>query len=192
MTSSEAGQRARVAITERRILAAARELFIAQGYQDTTLSAVADRAGVGARTVYLRFGSKGTVLLRAAEQPVGVPPGADGSLDPVGAFARQCRVRYEGLGGLVGVLAQAAATEPFVGDAVAQARATNRRAAAELVRTLRAAGRRSPRVDPEQAAETVGVLGAAETWLLLTESAGWDPDRYETWLADTIRLLLGS
>jgi hypothetical protein len=33
------------------------------------------------------------------------------------------------------------------------------------------------------------VLGAADTWLLLTESAGWDPDRYETWLADTIRLL---
>ncbi len=189
MTSSEAGRPSRVAITEGRILAAARELFIAQGYPDTTLSAVADRAGVGARTVYLRFGSKGTVLLRAAEQSLGVAPGAEGTPDPVGAFARQCRLRYEGLGGLVGVLAQAAATEPFVADAVAQSRAANRRAAAELVRTLRAGGQRVHGIDPEQAGETVGVLGAADTWLLLTESAGWDPDRYETWLADTIRLL---
>lgn len=58
----------RVERTEERILVAARELFIQQGYQDTTLAAVAQRAGVGARTVYLRFGSKGAVLLRAADR----------------------------------------------------------------------------------------------------------------------------
>src|SRR5262249_39590695 len=51
-------RQAQVAHTEERILAAATELFLADGYTATTLEAVARRARVGARTVYLRFGTK--------------------------------------------------------------------------------------------------------------------------------------
>lgn len=44
--------------TGRRIVAAAAELFIAQDYEDVTLQAVADRAGVTLQTVLRRFSSK--------------------------------------------------------------------------------------------------------------------------------------
>jgi AcrR family transcriptional regulator len=51
-------RQAQVAQTEERIVAAATELFLGDGYTATTLEAVARRARVGARTVYLRFGTK--------------------------------------------------------------------------------------------------------------------------------------
>jgi hypothetical protein len=118
------------------------------------------------------------------------PPADSGYSDAVRSFASRCRTRYQRLGGLVGVLAQAAATEPFVADAVTEAHAANRRAAAELVRARLSSGSMGRGVDPEQAAETVAVLSAAEAWLALSEWAGWDADRYETWLAETITVVL--
>ena len=51
-------RQAQIVQTEQRIVTAATELFLADGYVATTLEAVAKRAQVGARTVYLRFGTK--------------------------------------------------------------------------------------------------------------------------------------
>lgn len=45
------------------ILRAARELFANQGYDDTTIAAVAQAAGVAVGTVYLYFGSKHDILV---------------------------------------------------------------------------------------------------------------------------------
>jgi AcrR family transcriptional regulator len=46
-----------------RISAAARELFASQGYQQTTVEAIAERAGVGRRTFFRHFRSKDEVIL---------------------------------------------------------------------------------------------------------------------------------
>src|ERR1700712_5650111 len=48
--------------TRRAVLAAARELFIAQGYGATTLDQIAARAGVSKPTVFTAVGNKQTVL----------------------------------------------------------------------------------------------------------------------------------
>src|SRR6201987_6367019 len=61
---------ARVADTEERILAAARTLFLRDGYAATTLAAVADAARVGHRTVYVRFGTKAALLKRVVDVAV--------------------------------------------------------------------------------------------------------------------------
>ena len=50
--------------TERVVLAAASELFIAQGYGRTTLAQVAQQAGVSVETVYRRFRNKPGLLHR--------------------------------------------------------------------------------------------------------------------------------
>ena len=60
-------RQAQIAHTEERILAAATELFLADGYVATTLEAVARRARVGARTVYLRFGTKAALFKRVID-----------------------------------------------------------------------------------------------------------------------------
>lgn len=46
----------------RRIAAAARELFASQGYDRTTVDAIAERAGVARRTFFRYFGSKDDVI----------------------------------------------------------------------------------------------------------------------------------
>ena len=53
--------------TRQRIIEAARALFVEQGYVETTVDAIAARAGVVKQTVYLAAGSKAQ-LLRAVEK----------------------------------------------------------------------------------------------------------------------------
>jgi AcrR family transcriptional regulator len=48
--------------TRRRIIAAARELFVDQGYATTTMVQIAERAGVAVETVYGAFRNKATLL----------------------------------------------------------------------------------------------------------------------------------
>src|SRR5215469_5332281 len=63
-------RQAQVAQTEERIVAAATELFLAEGYLATTLAAVARRARVGARTVYVRFGTKVALFKRVIDAAI--------------------------------------------------------------------------------------------------------------------------
>ena len=51
--------------TRRRIVEAARELFVSRGYAGTTIDAVAEAAGVSRRTVFLSVGSKEELLKTA-------------------------------------------------------------------------------------------------------------------------------
>src|SRR4029077_14245223 len=75
-------RRAAVAPTEQRILAAATELFLEGGYLATTLEAVARRAQVGARTVYLRFGTKAALFKRVIDVAI------VGDTEPVDVLGR--------------------------------------------------------------------------------------------------------
>jgi AcrR family transcriptional regulator len=49
-------------LTRRRIVTAAIELFMANGYAATTMDAIAERAGVGRKTVFSSVGGKAAVL----------------------------------------------------------------------------------------------------------------------------------
>src|ERR1700748_3075075 len=60
-------RQAQTALTEQRIVAAATELFLADGYGATTLEAGARRARVAARTVYVRFGTKAALFKRVVD-----------------------------------------------------------------------------------------------------------------------------
>src|SRR5689334_16863161 len=48
--------------TRQRILRAANELFVDQGYGSTTLQGIAERAGVAVQTIYFAFGNKPSLL----------------------------------------------------------------------------------------------------------------------------------
>ena len=55
-------------LTRRRIVAAAADLFLDQGYGATTLDQVAARADVAVQTVYFHFGNKATLLKEALDE----------------------------------------------------------------------------------------------------------------------------
>jgi AcrR family transcriptional regulator len=200
-------RQAQVAHTEQRILAAAAELFLEGGYLATTLEAVARRAQVGARTVYLRFGTKAALFKRVVDvaivgdtEPVDVlgrdwvqaTLTAPTAAERIAASAAAGRQIMQRTGALFAVAQQAAAVEPLIAGLWQQGREQSRRVHALFWTRMAEDGLLDPAVDLAWLIDTTAILAAAETYLLVTRMIGWDLDAYERWLARTFSQLMAS
>jgi AcrR family transcriptional regulator len=199
---------ARRAETEARLVAAATDLFVERGYVATTLADVADRAGLAARTVYLRFATKAELLRRC----IGTAIVGDAAPVPLAergwmaatmtAAALEDRVRQMATvtaqlmgrtGALLEVARQAEATEPDIAEAARGGRDETRRTLHEFWRRAAEDGLLPPDADLQWLAETATLLAQADTYLLLRATTDWDIGVYERWLADTwLRLVQAS
>jgi len=193
-------RQAQIAQTEQRILTAATELFLADGYVATTLEAVAKRAQVGARTVYLRFGTKAALFKRVVDvavvgdtEPVDVlgrdwmqaaltAPTAAERITASAAVGRQIMERT---GALFAVAQQAAVVEPLIAEQWQNGREQTRYAHAVFWTRMAEDGLLDPRLDLDWLVDTSTILAAAETYLLITRLTNWDLDTYQDWLVTT-------
>jgi AcrR family transcriptional regulator len=193
-------RQAQIRQTEERIIAAATELFLADGYVTTTLEAIARRAQVGARTVYVRFGTKAALFKRVVDVaivgdtlPVDVlsrdwaqaAVTAPTAAERIAASAAMGRQIMERTGALFAVAQQAAAVEPLIAGFWQQGREQSRHAQAVFWTRMAEDGLLDPRVDLAWVIDTASILGSAETYLLITRLLGWDLDEYENWLITT-------
>src|SRR5689334_7067445 len=64
------GRRAEASSTRRRILEAARRLFLARGYAAATMPAIAEEAGIALDTVYASVGKKPALLRLLVETAI--------------------------------------------------------------------------------------------------------------------------
>jgi AcrR family transcriptional regulator len=188
---------ARIADTEERILAAARELFVRDGYAATTLTAVADAARVGHRTVYVRFGTKADLLKRVVDvavvgdaqlidlhsrdwyqQALAAPTVAE-RLDRLadGVAALMARA-----GDVFAVAQQAEPVEPVIAEAARAGRAATRDSMRTFFTKLHTDRLLPAKVDLDWLCNTAGLLAHAQTYLLIRETLRWEPDRYREWL----------
>jgi AcrR family transcriptional regulator len=195
---------ARVVENEERILRAAHALFVRHGYQATTLTAVADAAGVAHRTVYVRFGTKAALLKRVIDMAVA------GDLAPIDVVSREWyrtattaptleeRIAASAMGSarlvasaadVIGVARQAEPTEPMLAAAARAGRAATRDAIRTFWTCARDDGLLPADCDVTWLADTTSVLAHAETYLLMRETLAMTPERYEKWLATTWRRL---
>lgn len=196
---------ARRADTEVRIIEAATELFTERGYVATTLADVAKHAGVGARTVYVRFATKAVLLQRCLDVAIAgdyhrvAVPDRDWFQQAMNAptaeerLARMARINRELMGRtgpLLQVAQQAEAIEPEIAERAQAARAQTHQAIGGFFRKLAADGLIAER-NVDWVAETGAVLGQAETYLLLTKTTGWSIEAYESWLVETWTRLVG-
>ena len=197
-------RQAQVAHTEERIIAAAAELFLTEGYQATTLAAVAKRARVAARTVYVRFGTKAALFKRVIDvaivgdtQPVDVlgrewiqnALTAPTVAARITAFAAGGRRIVERAGALFAVAQQAAAVEPLIAGFWQQGREQTRHVHAGFWTRMASDGLLDPGIDLGWLIDTTTLMSAAETYLLITRMLGWDLNTYEDWLATTLTRL---
>lgn len=193
-------RQAQIAQTEQRIVAAATELFLADGYVATTLEAVAKRARVGVRTVYLRFGTKAALFKRVVDvaivgdaKPVDVlgrdwmqaTLTAPTAAERIAASAAVGRQIMERTGALFAVAQQAAAVEPLIAGFWQQGREQTRHAHAVIWTKMAEDGLLDPQVDLGWLIDTTTILAAAETYLLITRLTSWDLNTYQGWLAIT-------
>lgn len=191
---------ARVADTEERILRAATELFIEQGYAATTLAAVAEAARVGERTVYVRFGTKAALLKRAVDVAIAgdtAPVDVQGrdwfqtmltaatAAERIEAGTRGARDMMARAGEILRVAQQAEAVEPEIAAAAQAGREATRDNTRLFWARMAQDGLLPPGCDVEWLADTTSVLAHAETYLLITRTLHWTPEQYEQWLMKT-------
>ena len=200
-----AGLRAvHVAQNEERILRAARELFVRDGYQATTLAAVADAAAVAHRTVYVRFGTKAALLKRVIDVAI------VGDLAPIDvvnrewyrtattaptlaarieAFAEGSARLMASAAEVIAVAREAVPSEPLLAAAARAGKAATRDAIRTFWTRARDDGLLAAGADLTWLADTTSALAHAETYLLMRETMQLTPQRYEDWLATTWRRL---
>ncbi|MTL15263.1 TetR family transcriptional regulator [Nocardia seriolae] len=191
---------ARKAETERRILDAAARLFIADGYAATSLAAVADVAEVGARTVYLRFGTNAELHKRALDVAnVGdtqeidlahrdwhiLAATAPTLEERITAYAHGAAGLMERAAPLIAAAAAAEPSEPLIAEAGHAGRMATQQHIADIWRAMRADGLLHPEADLDWIITTVGPLGQADTYNLMVRTLGWSSADYARWLHDT-------
>ena len=181
--------------TRRRILAAAGELFASRGYAVTTLEAVAEVAEVSSKTIAAVFGSKRALLaevinpeafstpvkllieeLRATEDP-------SRRLSLVAQITRQA---YEPLASSLELLRTAGAVAPELADLAQQVEARRRRNQARLIASLHEQGVLRSGLSIEEATDVLWALTSYDVYRMLVVEQSWEPERYETWLAQLL------
>jgi AcrR family transcriptional regulator len=201
-------RREQAAETRRKILHAADQLFVRDGYAATTMPAIAYQAGVALKTVYLAFGTKAGVLhglwdlrLGGDHQPIPVVERTwyrqllqgDDPVLLIRAAARQSRAVKERAGELMRIIRQAAVTEPALADLWDRIETEFRAVLGGFAERLDALGSLAPGVDLTQATDLLWTLNHPDTWYLLVRRCGWTASRYEQWVGDTLTAqLLGA
>jgi len=195
-------RRARALETETRILEAAEALFAERGYVATSLAAIAEQAGINARTLYKVFETKVELLSRLVdvsivgdhadvavserEWAVGAFHGENGA-ERVRVFAAVIRRVMESAGPAFRTAAQAAAAD----DSAAVLWKTGQRhryddATAFVTSLERSRLLRSDRTQ-DQAIATVWLVSSPETFIQLTDGCGLTLDEYQLWVEQTVR-----
>jgi AcrR family transcriptional regulator len=188
--------------TRRRVLVAARDLFIAEGYPATTVAAIARRAEVAADTVYSTFGSK-AALLKAVLDVVVAGDDADVAVldrsDPqamraepdqrtqLAMFAAGMTGQLERIRPMDDVLRSAAAVDPAAADLRADLQLRQRRAAiATVISWVSARGPLRDGLSDDEATAITWTLTSPEVHQMLRDTWGWPRERYEEWLRGTL------
>jgi AcrR family transcriptional regulator len=194
-------RREQAAETRHKILDAAEELFARDGYAAIAMPAIADRAGVALKTVYLAFGTKAGVLhglwdvrLGGDDQPIPVTERpwyrellqADDPVGLVRTAAWQSRVTKDRAGDLMCIIRQAAVTEPALAGLWDRIETEFRAVLGGFAKRLAALGALAPGVDADYATDLLWTLNHPDTWYLLVRGCGWTPDGYERWVGDTL------
>jgi AcrR family transcriptional regulator len=183
--------------TRRRVLAAARELFLARGYAGTTVAAVAQAAGVSPDTIYVSLGGKQGllegVLLSLARFDPEDPDQRDQEHrreeisaldDPHQRLRRLVALSCETLARISpvhAVLRGAADGHPFAAGLYAHMLRLRLQIQARNLETNLGTSLR-PGLTGKQAAERYSALLSPELYHLLTVERRWRARQYASWV----------
>ncbi|MFZ1680902.1 MAG: helix-turn-helix domain-containing protein [Rhizobiaceae bacterium] len=189
--------------TRAALLRAAGDLFVRQGWQKSTIAAIARQAGVSVETVYAGFGSKLALLeavmvaavrglqpetalmdqagprrvLRAPDQPRQIALFAD---DIASILTRAAP--------LMAVVRTAAESEPTLRELYV---GLHRGRAGNFAMLVDALLERGPlRTDRDTAIATLARLASPELFMLVTNVEGRSAEQYARWLADALTAML--
>ena len=191
--------------TRTRVIDAAKGLFGEQGYPATTIDSIAAAADIPLPTLYRLFGSKRGILKAVLDiafggdsEPVAfvdrpqvraalAEPDAGALLDRFAGIARELMARSATL---QHVLSTAAVVDAEAGELLDEVRRQRHVGQSRIVAAVAARGALDARLTRPEAEDTVYALLSPDLYRVLTVERGWGDDRYETWLARSLRSLL--
>jgi AcrR family transcriptional regulator len=183
--------------TRRRILRAAHDLFVADGYGRTTITAIAQRAGVAVETVYAAFGTKAGVLRQAwfvtfRGDEADVPLYDRDEMHAILAEADlPTRIREHAafvtannrrMAPLYAALRGAAASEPAAAEMLGEFHTRLLDVATKYARAAAATGRLA--VSQAECRDVLIATMDGALWQRLVSERGWTDKRYAQWLGD--------
>ena len=201
MTTVKQSRQEQAAATRQRILDTAYDLFCELGYRGTTMTLIAERAGVAVQTVYFTFRTKDALLQEVHDQTVlgrdapAVPmrqPWYVGRASPRPDPVRATRLLVEGIATILARVApmlpvfHAVVADP-AGEVYRNAEALRRPAMYDVAREIlltKAPAR--PGVDARQAGDLLVVLLGPEIYRMYVLELGWSQERWVDWTTQVI------
>lgn len=185
-------------LTRRRILDAARVLFVRSGYPDVTMQEIAREAAVAYQTLYAQFGSKLQLAVELCESEfphvgptVGILVAARGQGDPVawlelmGSFARRL---YEPCAEILRFMRESG--DPQLLERYREIGRGRLELLQDLGRQLESSGRLRPGLTGRQAVDLVWSLAGPELYEDLVLDRGWTTEEFERTLGPSLKQLL--
>lgn len=188
--------------TRVRVLAAAIELFSANGYAATSVENIAAAAGVSRPTVFAAVGNKRELIKQARDmaltgddQPIPMPQrpwvqALRAEADPgaaVGIYAGALRDIYQRAARLELALAAAAEADPELHELADTAREQRFFGCQLIANALADKHPLRPGLTRPRAGDIVFATASPEVYRSLVLHRGWSADRYQEWLAQTIQ-----
>ncbi|HWI30558.1 MAG TPA: helix-turn-helix domain-containing protein [Microbacterium sp.] len=209
-TAAHRGVRRQKALETRwRIMDAALAEFTERGYHDTTMAAIAERAGVAVQTVYLGFRTKSgllqelvgnAVLGRTRDGEVGPPEDTDlfarALAEPDGRKALMLWVDmalpvYERTSAISDAGRSAYLSDPEMAEWWSRSESMRLHACVRMAQALADHGSLRSGLSVEEGADVLATTLSPQSFLAYTIDRGWSVDHLGAWLKDALpRLLL--
>ena len=202
----DSSNRARHAqVTRRRIIEAAALLFVREGYSATSISAIAQAAGVAVPTVYASLRSKANILRAVVELTVrgdnqAAPLSSrdrwqeiEQERDPreqLAAFVRLHREICDREAAVFAQLEAAAGSDPEATQLLAEHDQRRYETQRRLARSLHRRKQLKPGLAAREAADVIWTLASERTYLALVRDRGWKADGYERWVTQQLAAAL--
>jgi len=175
--------------TRDRLVHAAQDLFVGDGWTATTMAGIATRAGVARPTLYLHFPTKLDLLLTCIDASLSAIPvrerpdyqamGSGPLTDRVATAGRWLAAAHQRSAPIQRVLDHAAATTP---EAAAARIRMERRRHDEFANACALVLGTAP---PARLVDEVWALGSRAMWFTLAE-VGWSPSTWQLWFTRSV------
>jgi TetR/AcrR family transcriptional regulator, regulator of autoinduction and epiphytic fitness len=187
--------------TRGRIVAAAARLFLREGYSATSISAIAEEAGVAVPTVYASLRSKANILRAVVESTVRGDDEAaplasragwqemERQQDPreqLALFAHLHRQICDREAAVFAQLEAAAGADPEATQLLAEHDQLRYETQRRLARNLHRRNQLKPGLAAREAADVIWTLASERTYLALVRDRRWKAENYERWVAEQL------
>ncbi|MFH8739258.1 MULTISPECIES: TetR/AcrR family transcriptional regulator [unclassified Streptomyces] len=201
MTEVKGKRGAKARETRRRIIDAAAELFVEQGYGATKLQEIADRAGVAVQTIYFVFRNKPSLLkelvdvaIAGDDEPVPTmdrpwftevtaAPTAESAIAALVVGTLRTLQRVAAIDEMVRA---AAATNPEIRDLWPDETDPRYTVISTAAKALTVKPGASPALSAGDAADIIYAMLSPELFLVLTRDRAWPADKWERWTYDAL------